>query len=248
MVWCSKCGVSGDKEPLYEAISDKGIVKVCKKCVIHEDWPIIKKPADLTPKRPAPQLAISRDGPVKMGVQSKAMFDRLTRLSGVIMSEKKEESKETIRQNSVLREMANRNFESKIIKEKADTSELIPNFNWAIMRARRATRLSQGQLAEAIGESEAAIRRAEQGVLPGGGIGLVRKIESYLKIHLFKTNSPSQTIPKELEFDPVTSRNLRISDLKGMKKDENASVENPENKIEEKELSDEDVDNILFGR
>lgn len=81
------------------------------------------------------------------------------------MSEKKPEDPRVMKQNQILREMANRNFESKIIKETGDSSDLIDNFNWAIMRARRAMHLSQQQLAEAIGESEAAIRRAEQGLL-----------------------------------------------------------------------------------
>jgi ribosome-binding protein aMBF1 (putative translation factor) len=259
MAWCSKCGVSGDKEKLFDAISNKGVVKVCQKCASHEGWPIIKRPADLYQKKVPVQPLISRDIPVKMGRDSKSMFNRLTRISGVVMSEKKQENPQTIRQNQVLRDMANRNFESKIIKEKGDSSELIDNFNWAIMRARRARHLSQQQLAEAIGESEAAIRRAEQGVLPGNGISLVRKIENHLKIHLFKGNA-SNVSSQELKFDGRNSMNFTISDLKSMKKDgieslrssissSNVPVENTLSKEqEETELSDEEVDDILFGK
>jgi ribosome-binding protein aMBF1 (putative translation factor) len=259
MSWCSKCGVSGDKERLFDAISDKGIVKICQKCIAHEKWPIIKRPADLYPKKSpvSIQPLLSRDLPVKMGKDSKSMFDRLTRISGVVMSEKKQEDPRMIKQNQALREMANRNFESKIIKEKGDASGLIDNFNWAIMRARRAMHITQEQLAQAIGESEAAIRRAEQGILLGGGIVLIRKIENHLKIHLFK--NPQQNQQPELGFDSVSLRNITISDLRNMKKEERESIKNAGNlgnmpventesgKQEEKELSDQEVDYILFG-
>ncbi|MDO8528572.1 MAG: helix-turn-helix domain-containing protein [Nanoarchaeota archaeon] len=240
MTWCAKCGVSGDKENLFPAISDKGIVKVCQKCASHEGWPIIKRPADLYPKKVPVQPPISRDAPVKMGRDSKTMFDRLTRLSGVVMAEKKQENPQTVRQNQVLKEMANRNFESKIIKEKGDTSDLIDNFNWAIMRARRARHLSQQQLAEAIGESEAAIRRAEQGVLSGGGVSFVRKLENHLKIHLFRESIPNIST-QELKFDNANSQTFTISDLKEIKEDEPVEVK-------QADLSDEEVDDILFGK
>jgi len=259
MTWCAKCGVSGDKEELFPAISDKGIAKVCKKCASREGWPIIKRPAELYPKKVPVQPSLSRDMPVKMGRDSKSMFDRLTRISGVVIAEKKQEDSRMMKQNQTLREMANRNYESKIMKEKGDSSDLIDNFNWAIMRARRALHLSQQQLAEAIGESEAAIRRAEQGILPGGNISLIRKIENYLKIHLSKGNTSSVSF-QELKFDGKNSQNFTISDLKGMKKEErdsiknaefssNMPVKNIENKgQEEAELSDEEVDDILFGK
>lgn len=259
MAWCAKCGVSGDKEELFPAISDKGIVKVCKKCATREGWPIIKRPADLYPKKVPVSVPISRDMPVKMGRDSKTMFDRLTRISGVVMSEKKPEDPRVMKQNQILREMANRNFESKIIKETGDSSDLIDNFNWAIMRARRAMHLSQQQLAEAIGESEAAIRRAEQGLLSGNGIPLIRKIENQLRIHLFKGSSPSLS-SQELKFDGKNSMNFTISELRNIKKEErdfikdsefsgNMPSENTEDKKpEETDLSDEEVDDILFGK
>ncbi len=263
MAWCSKCGVSGDKERLFDAISDKGIVKVCQKCAIHENWPIIKRPGEPYQKKPVQQPVFPRDAPVKMGRDSKMMFDRLTRISGVVMSEKKPEDFQMTRQNQALREMANKNFESKITKEKADTSELIDNFNWAIMRARRAMHISQQQLAEAIGEPEVAIRRAEQGILSSGGISLIRKIENYLAIHLFKNPSLSQK--PELGFDPINSRTMTISDLRNMKKEERESIKSAgfsedmpsksfedsrQNEFEDREteLSDEEVDDILFGK
>ncbi len=261
MTWCAKCGVSGDKENLFPAISNKGIVKVCKKCASNEGWPIIKRPEDSYQKRSSVpvQPLLSRDMPVRMGRDSKSMFDRLTRISGVVMAEKKQENPQTIRQNQVLRDMANRNFESKMIKEKGDSSDLIDNFNWAIMRARRAMHFSPQQLAEAIGEPEIAIKRAEQGILPGNGIFLIRKIENHLKIHLFKGNAPNIS-SQELKFDGRNSMNFTLSDLKGIKKDgiesfrgsdssSNMPVENTEGKKqEETELSDEEVDNILFGK
>ena len=51
MAECYRCGVSDEKERLFNAISRKGVVKICKNCSNEEDLPIIQ-PADLNkPKR-----------------------------------------------------------------------------------------------------------------------------------------------------------------------------------------------------
>ena len=46
MAECYRCGVSDEDERLFDAISAKGVIKICKNCSMEEDLPIIQ-PVDL---------------------------------------------------------------------------------------------------------------------------------------------------------------------------------------------------------
>jgi ribosome-binding protein aMBF1 (putative translation factor) len=173
------------------------------------------------------------------------------------------------------------------------------------MRARRAKKVTAADLAKEIGEPEKAIKMAEQGVIPEGDYNLIMKLEAHLGIRILKPEVAEELErrKKQLGFDDFSSKNLTISDLQEMKKDEfevqeekkepywrrfvskligkkkveeeiveekvdfdeekkvpiefdNTSLEIsedlPEQPIEEekdkKELSQEDIDDIIFGR
>ena len=49
---CFKCGITADKTLLMDAISNEGIVKICRKCSFDEDLPIIRKPSVINLKEP----------------------------------------------------------------------------------------------------------------------------------------------------------------------------------------------------
>ncbi|MCX6750749.1 MAG: hypothetical protein NTZ83_04785, partial [Candidatus Pacearchaeota archaeon] len=46
MAECYRCGVSDERERLFDAISDKGFVKICKNCSQDEELPLVQ-PVDL---------------------------------------------------------------------------------------------------------------------------------------------------------------------------------------------------------
>jgi ribosome-binding protein aMBF1 (putative translation factor) len=46
MAECFRCGISDEKAKLYDAISENGIVKICGDCNALERYPLIKKPSD----------------------------------------------------------------------------------------------------------------------------------------------------------------------------------------------------------
>jgi len=124
---------------------------------------------------------------------------------------------------------------------------MIDNFHWIIMRARRSKKLNQKQFAEAIEESEEAIKMAEKGVLPKNDFVLVNKIEDYLGIRIRDEFAPrgelfvnrevntdskdsfdedveiikeefAQKVNEDkVKFDDITTRTLTISDLQEMK-------------------------------
>ena len=245
---CYKCGVSGDKEELFDAISGRGIVKACKNCVFQEHLNVMKR----LQKKPIPQVKppLSRDYSVKMGEQSTNMRNRLSKLSGINMEKRTEADMEVARQNRILRDVANRNFQAGMMKERGSTEDLVDNFNWAIMRARRGRRVSQGQMAEAIGEPESSIVMVEKGMVPKNVIPFIKKIENYLGLKLLKVDVLTEA-PK-LDFSSFSSsrdsRNLSIKDLKGMKSKNEEEIleeeENPEEEVDGETESEEDEEII----
>ncbi|HTY43761.1 MAG TPA: hypothetical protein VMC80_00775 [Patescibacteria group bacterium] len=246
---CFKCGVSSDRAELFDAISDEGIVKVCETCAFHEHLRIIKRPQKKTTPPIRPPL--SREVSVKMGTNSRSMYDRLSRLSGVKIPEKNDSDIEIARQNKVLREVANRNFQASMMKERGDTSELIDNFNWVILRARRRKGLMHNQLADAIGEPEAALKMVEHGIVPKNTIPFIKKIENYLGIKLLK--SEILTEPPKLDLSSPSafnSKDITIGDLKDVKTEEDdipypSDEEENEDELEEEERKETDEENFL---
>jgi ribosome-binding protein aMBF1 (putative translation factor) len=211
---CYRCGVSGEKVKLYGAISERGIVPICADCNAIEKLPLIKKPSET-------QIEDSK--------RQKSVRDMLTGMNRGKLLAGKEVS---------LRELVDRNLKER--KEKLP-SDLVENFNWTIQRIRRNRKITREQFSKGIGESEATVRMIEQGVLPNNDYKIISKIESYLGVSLRKPGSsgfPNTSITaieeqsrkfnsrmasasessKRLGFDRNSAENLKIADLRDMKK------------------------------
>ena len=186
-----------------------------------------------------------------------------------------------------MREIVDRSFESQF-KEAKSYNNLVSNFHWIIMRVRRLKKLTQEQLASAIGEPETAIKMAEKGILSENYLFFIKKLEDYLGVKLIKRDffPEKKEKPKELVvdaellgkpqnfFEEKIAKSLTISDLKEMKErheskileenfeedylfNEDTTEENDEKpefvkkqdkEDSEQDLSEEDIDRILFGR
>ncbi|VVB84053.1 Helix-turn-helix [uncultured archaeon] len=230
---CIKCGVSGDRIKLYHAVSDRGIVKICGDCNRRENLPIMKQPTDeqiLESKSPG----------------SKSVRDRLKSMQRNTFFGKE----------PTLREMVDRNLKSRMVQPPSD---LVTNFHWTIQQIRRTRKITREQFAKGIGESEATVRMIEQGLIPNGDYKIINKIEAYLGISLRKSEKsgfPSaepqrkftldnsliskeekEMAQKSLSFDADATKNLKISDLKEMKKKQG---ENFEEDIWNEEYSEDD--------
>lgn len=252
MAECFKCGVSGEKALLFEVISREGVVKVCRKCSFEENLPRIKKKTE------------GYFAAIKGQEKKESVYDRLSRMSGV---DKREVRKSELlkKQETTLKEIIDKNFEA-VKQETKKRTDLVNHFHWIIMRARRAKKLTQAQLAEEIAESEKAVKMAEQGIFPAGN-ELIKKLENYLRIRLVKEPEKYEK-PKELKFDSEATKTLTISDLQEMKKkskekefifnedvliDEQAD-DKPEfvdaelENSEEEEFSSDEVDDLIFRR
>lgn len=257
---CFRCGTSAVR--LFDAISREGIVRVCKQCASEENMPMIKKPTGF--------------GPIEE--KKETVRQVLSRISGIEKREeipKKEINPELERQQIKLKEIADRNLQKAIQEKPISIDGLVDNFHWILMRVRRKKKMTQEELAGVLAEPEAAIKMAEQGIISSSK--LIEKLENYLNIKLrkdvgdmiiqdvnqrvqkelfpsLKKQIPIETQEKsklELSFDPTITKSLTIADLKEMKKKRKEEIlkkEEKEKPFDEKELTDKDIDDILFGR
>ena len=210
---CIKCGISENKALLFDAISKKGVVKICRKCSFEENMPLIKK------------LKFSDYPEEKISLKKKqTVYGRLSNLSGIKTQKVfHSENKDLLKQEEDLKKIADKNFTFKKISEKIKNN-LVDNFHWRIMRARRLKHLTQAQFAEAIAEPEIAIKEIEQGIVRENYFALIRKIENYLKIKIMKKEILIKETSTELNFDKITTMTLKISDLKKMKQEREAEI------------------------
>ena len=257
---CSKCGVSGQKVKLFDVIAREGIVKVCENCFLSEDHPIIRKPTVF-------QLREIERKP--------AVYERLSKMAGLDPRKKMaEKSDYLIKQETNLRAIVDKNYQEKFGNDfKAKPRpDLIDNFHWAIMRARRSKKITRKQLAEEMGEAEAAIKMAEEGILPTGDNNrLLNKIQNHLGINLIKgaglSPLPAEANPSNvvLEFDRKNPAPLTIADIRRMKEEkerehvldagteqiksnQDKSDSGKGNRKNKNDPSDEDIHNLIFKK
>jgi ribosome-binding protein aMBF1 (putative translation factor) len=269
--------MSEEETDLLTGISNKGIVKICGICNMQEDLPLIKKADDFK---------------LKEAEKSKGVYERLSRYAKVDPVEHQrrfrvsEKIPLTGNQDKSLRELVDKNLKTRIAEKKVPRTDLVDNFHWLIMRARRSTKLTQAQFAKEIGEPETYIKMVEEGVVPDGNITLIPKIERYLNITIrklpeiyYEFSSPKLPEPeivdthkKEVreqflrDFNINSAKELKISDLKvkeqkpGEREDsyklvnasefpdpfEKSHVKKKEDN-EERELTNEEVERILYG-
>ncbi len=211
---CARCGVQGNKTRLFEVIKKEGLINLCSSCIHQEDLPIVRKPTQVQ---------------LKESEKSASVYERLSKLSGYDSEKAKREEKtiELINQETSLRSIVERNYSEKLAGEKnrKARADLIDNFHWKLMVARRKQKLTQAQLAEKIGEPEIAIKLAENGILPEGDYMLVNKLEKYLDLVLVKPGHEGEnrgrieSVKPVLNFGGKDINNLKISDLQRIKEE-----------------------------
>ena len=186
---CFKCHVPETKALLFDAILPDGIVKICSKCSSEEDIPIIKD--TLFPK-------IEKQPTV---------HERLSKISGISLDRK---TSFKLKEKNELKTLVNANY---IFKENLKLKEdLIRNFHWVVLRARRLKHLTQEQLAQEIHEPEIVIRKIETGSAPEK-IEIILKLEKCLNIRLTTKPEIQEPPEKKEEFDIKNFEDLTISDL-----------------------------------
>ena len=197
---CFKCHVPETKALLFDAILPDGIVKICSKCSPKEDIPIIKD--TLFPKIE----------------KQPTMHERLSKISGINLDKK---TSFKLKEKNELRKLVNENY---IFRENLKLKEdLIHNFHWVVLRARRLKHLTQEQLAQEIHEPEIVIRKIETGFAPEK-VDIIIKLEKCLNIRLTIKHEIQEPPEIKEEFDIRNFEDLTISDLYEMDKKRDEGV------------------------
>lgn len=247
---CFICGVKGERTTLFNAIIRKGIVKICEDCSVKESIGVIRKINNL-------QLRESE--------KNQTVYEKLSRMAGLDPEEHKAkfgsgvarlggQEAEPLAHSSLMSQMKQNEDLRKIINERKEFSfpdlkqvqpeakdDLVRNYHWAVFKARRARRLTQKQVAEAIAEPESSIKLVERGVLPDNYPLFIRKIQTYLGISLFNKSIKED---KELGFDPVSSKELTIADIQ--ETSSKKFLASPTEDVERKDKAEKDKSSSFF--
>ncbi|MEK6898240.1 MAG: helix-turn-helix domain-containing protein [Nanoarchaeota archaeon] len=216
MEHCFKCGIEDTRAQLFDIILPDGISKVCRKCSIIENAPIIRKFSDSKPEENSFKGRTSRISevePSKLGIR------------GI--------SKEDVS----LKTLIERNFNANFRENTEIKKELIDNFHWVLKRARKMKHITQERLSKEIRESVAVLDMIENGQIPSGKEGVIRKIENALGVKVMRDNGKEERVSSFGSEIDLGDKELRISNLKEVNGDlpENSEEEtSPVNTKEKK--------------
>lgn len=177
---CVRCEVSGDLVRLFDAVYEGKMGRICERCAIIENIPVIKKPSTEQ---------------IKESERGIRVYDRMKRLSGI---------KTPVKQETFFREDRLKELERQPQLELPEIEKLnlIDHFHWEIMKVRRKKGLTQQKLAETLGESEIVIRMIENAKLPENAEVIIKKIEQFLQINLRKISERERFL-RSYERKPI---------------------------------------------
>lgn len=225
MEQCYKCGINEQLANLSNAITSEGIVKICDLCAEREGHPIIAQT----------RLAKEKE------TQEQQIKERMSKTS--YLNPLTGNTEEVEKQDAHLKEIIKINFEQKGTDAPKKRDDLIDNFHWIVMRARRLKHISQEKLAKELKVPEPIIKAAEKGIIDEVGYDLVHKLETYLSIRIIRPEvrqKIEEMQTKQVGFDPITTKELTINDLIDLKtKKEDDILGNPR---EEKEPAEENTE------
>ena len=222
---CHICGISEEQAFLYEGISKEGFIHVCRKCYVKDEIPLINT-KNLEP-----------------GFEKKmTVRERLMNLSGIRRSEieKSKEVEEPKEEADTLKKIIEKNFKENVSEEKKEYDDLVDNFHWIIMRRRRMMKLTREQFAKAVFEPVIVIEHLEKKVLPKNYVALMKKIQSFLRINLFRDQISFSLDPTALASESKVSSGITISDMQGLHEQKVGQVN-----VDPEELNLEKVEELV---
>lgn len=193
---CFKCGASEGKEILFEAVHSSGIVNICKACYFKLRIPIIDR------------KSVDWD---EIDNSKTSVRDRLSNMAHVNVQDR------SVKNSGAedLRSVVEASIEKPTVS--ALPKELIDNFNWIIMRKRRALKITQKQLGKKVGVAEVIIRALEKGVLPRDYKELLPRLENIISAALIRGNeikfvkSSPEGFQKKVESMRILGEGEKIS-------------------------------------
>ncbi|MCR4327045.1 MAG: hypothetical protein NUV46_00505 [Nanoarchaeota archaeon] len=205
---CYMCGILEDKSLLYEGIhKSRGVVNVCRKCYFKEKIPLIDK----------------NEGNLKGINERESVRERLSKMAHIDFAKKEERRPEKRPEDMTLRDIIERNFKSEVRVSPNTPEDIVDNFNWVVMRKRRSLKITKEKFSELIKEPLIAIESLEKGILPKDYKTLIKKVEGYLEIRLFKVKDLDH---HDIILESKVPSGILIEDLKKKReKDKEAYID-----------------------
>lgn len=209
---CVKCGflnIEG-KTQFFEAISDEKIISLCEKCAQFVDLPMIKRASYLEMKEGG-RLMPKYDNPKNRQAVSLGLSQTL----------KDAWSKD---REPTLNDLIDRNLKTSGSEVPRERSDLIQNYHWVLLRARRLKKLTQDQLARELQVPTNRIQSLEAGRVTFDDDVLIEKLEDFLGVNLFLEKVKKARVARHarnfaegnVEFDKKTLEGLTVGDLQAV--------------------------------
>lgn len=261
MGFCFKCGV--EKNKLFDIVSEEGIVNICEDCVQDDKVPIVRRPLE---------------GAFEDTNSKNSVRERLSSIAGINLNEHRkfgEEDDKKYLQDAALKEIVDENLSVGSAESLDVEVDLIRNFHWIVMRARRLKKITLSELAKKIAEPEEVLKMIERGDVSKSNMELIKKLELFFGIMVLTDEARKKNdydSNEKVSFDRVISQSLTIDDLREMRKKEEADIfEEPVEEVEEVvederleeqeklevkekkvdysgDLTRKEIDDIIFGR
>jgi ribosome-binding protein aMBF1 (putative translation factor) len=174
---CIRCKRTEEEVELLDGIYAGGSAKVCERCSLIDNIPVLKTPT-------IEQLKYSE--------RTESIKSRMMRLAGIKPPEKKKKT--------LAEEIKRLEENPKIERSNQKPVMLVDNFHWIVLYMRRKRKITAKQLGEAIGESEITIKMVEQNKLSRDYLSLIKKLEQYFGVRLIRPD-PRELILKENDFE-----------------------------------------------
>jgi len=232
---CYICGKEEDENTkMHKVISDTEIVDVCEDCASQSSLPKIRKVSEKEVENSTKLKQENWRDRVNKQISQKQSF-KMANSTGL-----------------TLRDVVERKMNPSLSEKIKPKTDLIKNFNWEILKARRQMKFTQMRLGTLVGESEFSIRMLERGVVPENYHPLIKKLEETLRVKLFteeyrKTIAPALDLTvgdlqevnsEEAKAEPYWRRMMHKIFSKKEKTDNTLEVSNEEVSLEEDSLED----------
>lgn len=198
---CSICERGKDETDLLDAVHLSELIKICPRCARVENIPLVRKPTQEQ---------------IEAGMKPSNYRERVRNFH-------KEDINTTL--ENIRKRQEEKNIQNKLVSSRYNSrpENLVDNFNWHIIMARKKIRISRKQLGEAIGESEETIRVLEDKMIPVNGLKVLEKIEQYLGVKLIKRENVTSL---------AGMKDVTLDDLRKIKEEKMNSeiIEEPVNK------------------
>jgi len=197
---CAICKKTGEETTLYQGIRATEMVNICEECAEDQNIPIIKKPS---------QSQLTKAD------KTYSVRERLDLMSG-----RREATEISGEQMITQRNLA----KLKMPKPKQTHPDVLDNYYWTLIMARRRAKMTISQLAKKIDTTPYAIQQIEKGIFPEDFKEIFLKLEALLGIKLLRVHETQVNFVRK---NPDQEKEILDAVAEKMK--------NPEEELEEEE-------------